>query len=403
MQSIYLNSKIHTDTTEILIITSSNLEQTIADALSNCHLKIRYHIDETAAAAAKWHVFDSNIVSGYDKILYLDTDILINDNINTLFNAPILPDKLYLLKCEGNDINSSRVLLFSGTAKTLLENVQIGVIDSKNLDTELLETHCQTDPKHISKSGVLYIFTNANGPSRYERIAAFWETMTEVAFVTLSNTGYIKYTLNCLESLKRIGTPIQLHTYVIGKAGYDILKSNGHKCTLIDDDENSNFQEFNAGNWRDITYQKIKIIYDNLKFYKYVLYTDGDIVFEDGGFLQYLKNNIGENAMLAQTEFGHKKMREFCSGFMFIKSSPQTLMAFDPMDAEVYKEELRDQQYLNQACAKLKYAVLPIELFPNGKYYYTKGAPTPYLIHFNWTVGHAKETKMKLYKKWYLV
>ena len=50
-------------------------------------------------------------------------------------------------------------------------------------------------------------------------------------FITLSNTGYIKYTLNCLKSLERIGlSPTLLYTHVIGKDGYDILKQSGYEC-----------------------------------------------------------------------------------------------------------------------------------------------------------------------------
>jgi hypothetical protein len=47
--------------------------------------------------------------------------------------------------------------------------------------------------------------------------------------------------------------------------------------------------------------------------------------------------------------------------------------------------------------------MLPIELFPNGKYYYNNSANiNPYLIHFNWIVGDEKKEKMRTYDKWYL-
>ena len=62
-----------------------------------------------------------------------------------------------------------------------------------------------------------------------------------------------------------------------------------------------------------------------------------------------------------------------------------------------------DQIYINNHKHKLKYKMLPIELFPNGKYYYNNSANiNPYLIHFNWIVGDEKKEKMRTYDKWYL-
>ena len=42
-----------------------------------------------------------------------------------------------------------------------------------------------------------------------------------IAFITLTNTGYIDYTLNCLQSLKNINMKKQLKVYCIGEK--DIL------------------------------------------------------------------------------------------------------------------------------------------------------------------------------------
>ena len=49
----------------------------------------------------------------------------------------------------------------------------------------------------------------------------------DVAFVTLTNSGYIDYTLNCLESLNRIHSKLPLISYCLGVNGYNILKEKG--------------------------------------------------------------------------------------------------------------------------------------------------------------------------------
>ena len=48
---------------------------------------------------------------------------------------------------------------------------------------------------------------------------------------------------------------------------------------------------------------------------------------------------------------------------------------------------------------------LPLELYPNGKFFYdntTKTIDTAVLVHFNWVQGHLKMAKMKEYKMWLL-
>jgi hypothetical protein len=228
--------------------------------------------------------------------------------------------------------------------------------------------------------------------------------MNNIAFVTLTNTGYIPYTLNCLKSLKKINFHLPLTSYCIGKKGFDNLISNGYTCNFIDEEQNSNFQLFRQGNWSNITFNKFKIIYDNLLKYQYVCFTDGDIVFENTKFLTYLIDHIGENDLLIQDD-SYGNTENLCSGFMFIKSNPTTLSLFNPAMMDSYKNNKGwdDQVYINDNRHKLCYKKLPLDLFPTGNHYYKHFSTIqPYLIHFNWCVGHEKQQKMKHYKKWLL-
>ena len=227
----------------------------------------------------------------------------------------------------------------------------------------------------------------------------------DIAFITLTNDGYIEYTENCLKSLEKINSNVNLKCYCIGKKGYEYLTNKKYNCVLIDEEENNNFQVFRKGNWSNITFNKFVIIYENLLKYKYVCITDGDIVFENNIFLQYLLKNIGLNDLLIQTEYIDNKNDVLCSGFMFIKSNSNTLNFFNPKYIEHKKNTIGwdDQIYVNNNKDKLKYKMLPIQLFPNGKYYYdNNNIKTPYLIHFNWIIGHEKKEKMLKYGKWYL-
>jgi hypothetical protein len=224
-----------------------------------------------------------------------------------------------------------------------------------------------------------------------------------ISFITLTNTGYVDYTLNCIESLKKINMKQSLKVYCIGEEGYNILNKNNILCELINDENAENFEEFRKNNWSNITYYKFKIIYENLLNSEYICITDGDIVYENNCIFDYLLNNIEDNDVLIQSEgIGYN---DLCSGFMFIKSNENTISIFNPENVENYKNNVGwdDQIYVNAIRYKLKYKKLPLHLFPTGNYYYTYSEKLmPYLIHFNWIVGHEKKNKMIQYNKWHV-
>ena len=453
--SISIKANINNETTHILVMTSKSFQPLIQKDLENFDLKIHYYVLDLhtlfEAGCSRLNIFNYENINNYDKILYLDTDILLNSDVNTLFNLELSSEKIYALEegfigsdlwgAQFFDFNkysrdfpafTSGILFFRNTEtmKSLLESIKLHIedyiyvkknnipvcldqpfivyncISQNKYDNQLLKTYVENNPTTISLEKIIYHFPGGPGnyDSKYSKMTYFWDTMNEFTFITLSNSGYIKYTLNCLESLKRVGLPAQiLHSYVIGKEGYTNLKKSGYKCTLIDDEKNSNFQEFRTGNWGDITFNKFKIIYENLLIYKYVCFTDGDIVFENKDFLQYLKNNIGTYDILVQSE--GNEYEDFCSGFMYIKSTEVTRSIFNPENVKPHKRENQwdDQIYLNEIrkTVALNFKKLPLELFPNGKYYYQNSNLKPYLIHFNWLVGDQKENKMKHYGKWY--
>lgn len=222
-------------------------------------------------------------------------------------------------------------------------------------------------------------------------------TTDNVIFITLTNNGYIDYTLNCYKSMNNLN--MNLHSYVIGKEAYDKLK--GRERTLLPSND-TEFSEFRKGNWHNITKQKFKIIHDNLKHYKYVCFTDGDIVYKKN-VIDYCFEHIGGNDILIQNDtLDDDDHSNLCSGFMFIRSNDKTKRLFNPTIAtKDAKEGWGDQMYINSIKEKLKYKMLPLNLFPNGQYYY-KYQPKSYLIHFNWIVGHKKKDKMKSYGYWFI-
>lgn len=239
--------------------------------------------------------------------------------------------------------------------------------------------------------------------------------INKVKFITITNDGYIDYTINCLKSLELINFKKDLYCYSIGNKAHKILLSKGYKSELIEVEENNNqFYTFRKGNWHHVTKKKFDIIYKNLLVNKYVCITDGDIVFLNNNFMNYCLNNIHNNDIMIQndtlSDFNNSNL---CSGFMFIKSNKLTLDIFKPENVKKYiAEGWGDQSYINKFKNKLKFKKLPLNLFPNGKYYYNTtdnnnilyyfNLVKPYMVHFNWVNGHEKQRKMRKHNMWYI-
>lgn len=153
--------------------------------------------------------------------------------------------------------------------------------------------------------------------------------MEDLAFITLTNDGYIDYTLNLLKSLELYNLDKKIKCYCIGKNGYTKLKNMGYNSFLIDDNINTNFCEYRQKNWKKIVSRKFNIISKNLKTHKYVLFTDGDIVFTHKNAINYLLENIGDNDMIIQST---KTKNNVCSGFFMLKSNKKTIKLFDPIN-----------------------------------------------------------------------
>jgi hypothetical protein len=204
------------------------------------------------------------------------------------------------------------------------------------------------------------------------------------------------------ESLKNINSEILPTIYCIGKDSYNKLTKKSYKCILIDDENVSGLQTYKNDKWSSVTFHKFTAIHHSLLNNDFVCFFDGDIVFEKDIFCKYLIDNIKEYDILAQRDYDSQ---DLCSGFMFIKSNKENIDLFDPKNIKKYanNKNWNDQLHLNNVKNKIKYKDLPLELFPNGKYYYENNKNLePYLIHFNWLIGDKKKEKMKFYNKWYL-
>jgi hypothetical protein len=230
LKSIVIRGSINKETTDILIVTSTELQPLIQEKLENFDLSLNYYILNLTtlfeSACARLEIFDYNNINKYDNILYLDVDILINSDINILFNLDISSEKIYALE-EGeiSNINhggqffdfskinqnttafTSGILLFKNSAsiKQLFNTIKSHIIDyiytNKNslpecldqpfiiynaisqnkYDNKILNKYVENNPSVVSSEKIVYHFPGGLGDysHKFPRITNFWEIMNK--------------------------------------------------------------------------------------------------------------------------------------------------------------------------------------------------------------------------------
>lgn len=231
-----------------------------------------------------------------------------------------------------------------------------------------------------------------------------------VSFITLSNLGYVDLTRNCYKTLENVGCIHSLKCYCIDEESEKILKET-HSIANVFSVPNLKFgfkhmPKFRDENWNKVVINKFNIIFDNLLTSEYVLFTDGDIVYEKNGFVEFCLDKIQKDGadILIQNDGDHDSSRNnLCTGFMFIKSNETTRNFFDPSKINIQTFRC-DQIHINHNKHKLHLSVLPLHLFPNGGYYksHQSSIDEPFLIHFNWCGGDQKIRWMKNCQKYYV-
>ena len=117
LESIFIYGNLN-DNTKILVYTSTTFMQIIKQSHLYDKEKILFEINDAynnvnKACNAKLDLFNLESITKYDKILYLDTDIVVKDDINPVFDV-CKEDVLYALKegCIDNDCDCWGKTLF---------------------------------------------------------------------------------------------------------------------------------------------------------------------------------------------------------------------------------------------------------------------------------------------------
>jgi len=222
---MFIKSNINEETTSILIITSPNFYPLIEKQLQVFDLPLYYFLLDIKslfnAGCARLHIFLYENINKYEKILYLDTDILINSDINKLFNLDLSSEKIYVLE-EGNisqtyygswffdftkyrttlSAFTSGIILFknSDSIKSLFNDVKLHIVDyiyennnnipscldqpfivynaitQNKYDNQILKKYVENNPKIPNPRKIIYHFPGTPGwyDSKIKKMTNFW-------------------------------------------------------------------------------------------------------------------------------------------------------------------------------------------------------------------------------------
>lgn len=265
--------------------------------------------------------------------------------------------------------------------------------------------------------------------------------------VVFTNAGYVDYTCNFVESLRRLQLDHHLALFCTEETTRTLLKQRKNVDAFVFGTQRNRrvhqaLTNWNKGQqWASIVRTKIEVVHAVLALGYEVLFSDGDIVWlqDPIPLIQrslsvagtkdrslYARESPGPNEkegaplMAFQLDTRYGADDALCTGFFYVRSTPTTVSVFDPR--HIPASFARDQPYVNRRIRSLRLldriACLPRPLFPNGKWWYENerrltwnneddgswsiaSGTLPFVIHFNWVLSKEKRIKMAQCGLWF--
>lgn len=230
---------------------------------------------------------------------------------------------------------------------------------------------------------------------------------------TLTNYGYLLYTLNMLKSLKPFGLDKKVLIFCMDRKGTLVLQNKGYHVVCMES-KLASFCPWNSKGYDKICFVKLEMIHRILSLKKNVLLIDGDIVFQKNPMTDLNQWSIttSTDVFIQNDSTDNQNTSNMCTGYLFIRSSPNLIQLYDCVSEEGRQKyekcalDNNDQSYFNTFVKPYcTMNALPLERYPNGKMFYEHTEyvkDTAVLVHFNWIKGHLKMAKMKEHKMWLL-
>jgi len=236
----------------------------------------------------------------------------------------------------------------------------------------------------------------------------------QTIITTLTNSGYMLYTLNMLKSLASYGWDKKVLVVCMDHEAYIQIRARGYQAVHVEQDKLSRFFAWNTKGYEEICYWKLASIYTLLSMKKNVILIDGDIVFRKDpaeAWRNWWSDSVYDVCIQNDSQID-RDTTNMCTGYMMIRSTPEMIQAYDCVSEEGRQKynqcvfDNNDQTYFNKYVKPYcRFLSLPLNQYPNGKMYMenkSKIDSTCILIHFNWLKGHFKLITMKQHSMWLL-
>lgn len=235
--------------------------------------------------------------------------------------------------------------------------------------------------------------------------------------VTLTNSGYLLYTLNLLKSLQPYGLDQKILVVCMDAHAAKILQERGYRAHSENLQELARFCPWNTKGYDEICYMKLRIIHRLLAMGHHVLLVDGDVVFRQDprpAWRSWWSAPPTYDVYVQNDSERNQDTTNMCTGYMWIRSTPTLISAYDCISQEGQERYKRcamdnnDQTYFNRYVKPLcRMYALPLEEYPNGNVYLKRKQELEregrcILVHFNWLKGHHKLVTMKQNRMWLL-
>ena len=165
---------------------------------------------------------------------------------------------------------------------------------------------------------------------------------SKTVITTITNYGYLLYTLNMLKSLQPFGLDKKVLLICIDKKCANVLKKLRYNVFCIDNGELGRFSPWNTKGYDKICYLKLELIYKILSLNKNILLVDGDLCFL-GNPLDDINKWIQESNIdvhIQNDSLEDTNKNNMCTGYMLIKSNEKMIKLYDCVSEQGRKKYL---------------------------------------------------------------
>ena len=249
--------------------------------------------------------------------------------------------------------------------------------------------------------------------------------MSQIVWITLINQGYIKFTLNFLESMKRHNCIFPLIVYCLDEGSMCAFEKYPNVNCISANPFMRRQMNTQLTVWKSLDYKRI--VFSKLDAINYTMdlpqykdflvgYIDTDIIlFKNPSdiILKEFEENP-EALFVSQCDEDTLQCTNFsqctniCSGVIVFKQSSiiRSLLKYVEWDIV---ENLTDQHYLSKKMKGLNYRTINKNILLNGSFPGVKEYHIPLvipqcaiLLHYNYMIGDFKEMYMKKNRMWYV-